>query len=478
MALYTRAIEDLKQILSIIPRSRSKEQINKIRFYIKDIEELKPLPQPLKTQLCKFMLLLDIPQNSQIFTIKDKTIDFYIVLSGKVLIECPGKKSETKGNLDLFGSTSPFKEEIWDRYNASAMADSLIIYVPKKKFTKIGEKYKAFLERKQLIDFIGKSIPGGNLISESGKLSLFGLFSSINFVPGEVLIREGEVSENALLIKEGECKLICSNGAINQKWGFISLTTSSYNYGILVPGEWAGEASILMDRPMEISVIAKTAVIALKISRNSLLHEFPSAVLEIMRKNVETKLQWWASRRGEIDKTIAQAVYTEGQTDFNKSFEYTEKDYPRANRKALSNFRRMELVRNSHDPRALNFSPKIRSPSPTRMLLEAPSLIETKSIRHLSSNAGSQRQLTIDTNEETKTVLQSGSIYSNKLVPIYSPKSKSRTPSSQRHSFTPSKLRKSFKLFPDISPIPHSDSKESKSAIRLRKIPKFLAEDS
>lgn len=163
------------------------------------------------------MQILEFPSAAAVVNIKDKIVDFYLVLTGKVMIESPGKKTVIRNNFELFGSTAPLRDEEYERFSVTTLEHSFIIRVPREKFLKIIDQFHLFLEKKRTVNFMGKSIPGGQLISESGKLNLLSLFTNAEFVSGEVLLKDGEVSEYAYIIREGECRLVCSNTSINQK---------------------------------------------------------------------------------------------------------------------------------------------------------------------------------------------------------------------------------------------------------------------
>ena len=91
-----------------------------------------------------------------------------------------------------------------------------------------------------------------------------------------VLLKEGLIAPYAYIIEEGECKLVGSQNPLKRPGsapprGLISKTTSCFNIGMLSPGEWVGEDSILSNKTLGFSVIAASYVSALRISRDNFL---------------------------------------------------------------------------------------------------------------------------------------------------------------------------------------------------------------
>lgn len=168
----------------------------------------KILPQSQRIKICKYVELVIYNRGSQIISNRDKNHNLYIVLTGKVLINYPGKHTIIIDTFKLFGYTEPFSAQISDRMNAIALEEVHLIMIPREKSEKILKNHILHIEKIKLLAFIEKSVPGGHFISESGKVKLLDNFEEIEFKPGEYLVKEGEVIDSCYIIREGECKQV------------------------------------------------------------------------------------------------------------------------------------------------------------------------------------------------------------------------------------------------------------------------------
>ncbi|CAG9317934.1 unnamed protein product [Blepharisma stoltei] len=457
MALSARAIEDFKQTLMSEPRSRA--QMNKLRFYVKSIDILKPLPLIQKIQMCKCMELFEHKKGSQIISIKDKVWDFFMVLTGKVAISSPGLSQLIIEPMNIFGKTNPLAEEIHGRINAVAEENSFIIKIPIEKYMKIMSEFISFLEKKKSIEFIEKSIPGGKLISESGKQRILNLFTDAEFKSGEIILKEGEIPGYCFIIREGECKQVNLSGSKKHPWGFMSRTMSCFNYDLAVAGEWVGESSLLFNKPLEFSVIASTYVKAMKITSHALIHGFPKMTISLLKESVGNKVDWWTHRRESIMSTVNNGPLNEGKKDIDETFMNTERGYPKASKAAISSLRRLDLAKTDYRPELMNSRPKIRNLTPVLYRKNEEinegwrvwSPPKARSFKYIEKPKPEKK---------AKTILCSGAAVSSNLLPTYTP------PKSRKGSLIDKERSNSISI--------ENRTHSPYFPIRVKKIPSFF----
>lgn len=88
-----------------------------------------------------------------------------------------------------------------------------------------------------------------------------GWFAARSFEPGAAIVREGELGDTAFIIVEGECEVVQGAGAAR-----VHLRSMG-------PGEVFGETALLTAGPRTATVLAKTAVSVLVVTRESLERE-------------------------------------------------------------------------------------------------------------------------------------------------------------------------------------------------------------
>lgn len=229
-------------------------------------------------------------------TEKDKKPDLYIVVSGKVHIKNRVTKEENfVENYQLFGYTKLLDQNQWAPSKVTSRDNSILIQIPRKRMKRAMEKVKKLQDNAKLLEFLVKTVPGVKQLGQAGKEKVLSYFESCRFKNGDYLLREGEKCVYAFVIEEGECKLVSSKHPVKRpksapSKGLMSKTTSCYNFGLVVSGEWVGEDSIILNRPMEFSVIATTTVKALKISKDRFTESLARETQSILKNNLENKL--------------------------------------------------------------------------------------------------------------------------------------------------------------------------------------------
>ena len=92
--------------------------------------------------------------------------------------------------------------------------------------------------------------------------------------------------------------------------GFLSSTTSTYQFGILEKKQWISEERLLKDtdEPMGYSVIAKTCVKGFTITKEDARRKFTKEIMDFIVKLVEQRYIWIKERAKKLTKaTISVA---------------------------------------------------------------------------------------------------------------------------------------------------------------------------
>lgn len=122
--------------------------------------------------------------------------------------------------------------------------------------------------------------------------------------------------------------------------GYISETTSTFQLGLRTSGQWVGEdILILNDLPFPFSIIAKTEVVALSISKQDLQSKIPSEFRHMLEENAKDRNKWLQKRIREITKT-SQIIYQQDykQTVYDKVLNQLISRHPQAISNALKSF--------------------------------------------------------------------------------------------------------------------------------------------
>ena len=110
---------------------------------------------------------------------------------------------------------------------------------------------------------------------DAARLRLLAFISErVKFAPGEILWRQGEIGDSALIILSGNARIVVSSDGEEK------------TVARLGKEDIVGEIAILCDVPRTASVIAEDELVGLSISKDTFLkflQEFPEMALEVMR---------------------------------------------------------------------------------------------------------------------------------------------------------------------------------------------------
>jgi len=176
-------------------------------------------------------------------------------------------------------------------------------------------------------------------------------------MPRMKLIEEGYSSNVAFIIKKGTCMLVSSKNPLSSKIshkghiiveknkftsnkGYISETTSTFQLGSCTAGQWVGEdILVLNDLPFPFSIVAKTEVIALEISKQDIQSKIPYSFRATLEENARDRNIWLQKRIRDITKT-SHIIYKQDhkQGVYDKVLNQLLTRHPQANSNALKSF--------------------------------------------------------------------------------------------------------------------------------------------
>ncbi len=110
---------------------------------------------------------------------------------------------------------------------------------------------------------------------DAAKLRLLAFISErVEFAPGEVMCRQGEIGDSALIILSGNARIVVSSNGAEKTVAHVG------------KDDVVGEIAILCDVPRTATVIAEDELTGLSVDKETflkLLQEFPEMALEVMR---------------------------------------------------------------------------------------------------------------------------------------------------------------------------------------------------
>jgi len=226
------------------------------------------------------------------------------------------------------------------------------------KWIEYMKKIKTTHYQMELLGFLNKSIPGLDKISAAARTKVSHCFKERVFMPRMKLIMEGKISDWAYIIKKGTWALVSSKNPLSRKLsaadkvkklisikGYISETTSTFPLGLCGAYDWIGEdILILNDLPFPFSIIAKTRVIAYKISKNDLQNKIPYEFRRILEEQSKDRNKWLQNRVKSITNT-SQIIYRQDpkQGVYDTVMNQLVTQYPQATSNAVKSFTRHHI---------------------------------------------------------------------------------------------------------------------------------------
>lgn len=200
--------------------------------------------------------------------------------------------------------------------------------------------------------FLAESIPGFKFRTSSHKERIASCFHIKVFNPGHYLVKEGEKSDFAYLVRKGECRivshqipLIMSQRMKNKKQskvvnanGYFSKTTNSFQIGLISEKQWVGdEITVFKDETFPFSVVTQSVVEVLAISKSELFSKVPKDIQALVEEKARHKLEWVKKRLIDICLDMESvAKWDNLQEEFKEKVDEIVRRFPKASNHALT----------------------------------------------------------------------------------------------------------------------------------------------
>ena len=279
---------------------------------------------------------------------KDLKPDLYILIDGKIHIRNKAKEEFLIEPYEIFGFTSIFNKKHWIPARVTARETATIVSIPRGQLKKLMKNVFLAQENTRLIDFLTQTVPGAKKLGQAGKERIASFFEKFYFKAGDILLKEGKLCECAFIIFEGECKLISFKSPAYKELsvyqGLMSNTTNCFNLGVATVGEWVGDDSIMLNKPIDFSVIAANNVTALSITKTNFLENLARETQNSLKETMEYKQKWRKERKRKISQTIMNNILTKEKPD-SLEIEKNKKIFSVASKSAIRKIRKRERAK-------------------------------------------------------------------------------------------------------------------------------------
>ncbi len=355
----------------------TEEEYQAVKAIFHDVPQLDFVPKTLWLSLANIIELKEVPKGEKLVSRDEPNPPCCIILSGRFQVvfygdsasDSPREKLLFPG--DVCGNFQYFAGKHWRPADfVSLEQPSSAAMFETAGLAKLLAAENSNQQFKVLLGFLTESIPGFEHLSGHLKERLSRFFKEVTFLPGKEIIQEGTVPSAAYLVKEGTCSIISSQNPIfhpslqsqikvppdpkltplanasvyktvntilspaKSLRGYMSLSTNIYQLRTVSEKEWLGEETLLCEKGTtfcyEYSVIARTKVIALEITREN-LKKFPSSLLEWFTKNAQNKNNWHGERKAELAASIGKIYNMDPLTSFlDEALVQVTKKFPQA----------------------------------------------------------------------------------------------------------------------------------------------------
>lgn len=284
------------------------------------------------------MILHLFPKSSQVLSEHTAKTDFFILIEGSLKLRQKTRKEFFIEPFEVFGYTKRLNGKKWIPSTVTAVEDSSVVVVPRVEFKRLVKNIFEVIDNNKLLEFLIRAVPGIRQLGQAGKEKTLTYFEKVFFKPGDLIIQEGTICEDAFVIETGECKLVSSKNPIRKGLplyqGLISQTTSQYNIAVATVGEWVGDDSLMRGLPIDFSIYAVGSVVLLRISKPDFEAGLSRETQQALRESMESKLRWRRERKKKISQVITKQV---AKTNENDTIELknNEKVFPIASKSTI-----------------------------------------------------------------------------------------------------------------------------------------------
>lgn len=180
-----------------------------------------------------------------------------------------------------------------------------------------------------------------------------------------MLIKEGEIGDTAFLIKEGECNVLSTRNPLQDAIpetispkkktdidlravrGYMSHTTTTYQFGILEKNQWAGEERLIKksDEPFDYTISARTNVKAFVVTKEEANKRFPKEFMDFIEKGVIQRYKWIEERAKKLVINSSRVARMDPlDKKYDENLLNVAKKFPTATKPILNNIRKNDLL--------------------------------------------------------------------------------------------------------------------------------------
>eukprot|EP01022_Parablepharisma_sp_SALTPOND_P014651 TRINITY_DN200_c0_g1_i1.p1 TRINITY_DN200_c0_g1~~TRINITY_DN200_c0_g1_i1.p1 ORF type:complete len:428 (+),score=37.72 TRINITY_DN200_c0_g1_i1:1395-2678(+) len=185
-------------------------------------------------------------------------------------------------------------------------------------------------------------------------------------LPGQHLIKEGEIGSLAYIIKEGECTIESAKNPLSiaealqgktrktrvvdtylkTKRGFLSKTMNKFQFGILGKNQWVGAERLIkkFEEPFDYSAIAISKVRVFALTKKD-AQKFPNEFRDYIVNTVHSNYKWIEGRAKHlIESSNELARMDPSEANYDQSLAEAKKRFPAATPYVITNIRKKQLL--------------------------------------------------------------------------------------------------------------------------------------
>eukprot|EP00347_Sterkiella_histriomuscorum_P008024 403346662 len=356
----------------------TEEEYPSIKVLVRDVIGFRELNQQLRNKFINHIHFYEAKKDELIIKKDDSTVDMFIVLKGKIKVSVyppdeVHKELNERENYDLISQINLFKvvrptqifgnfscfhpDKAWKSVYAYAEGeDAEMIRLDYTNIKQLFDDQNEELKKLEMLAFLSDSIPGFRYRAKKEKFIKY--FEKRSYKPGHVLIREGEKSDFAYIVKKGELRIISHQipmviGSIHKikkpnhrtvvnTNGYFSQTLNSFQIGIIEEKQWAGDEILARkDEPFLYSIVCQTCVELLCISKADLTNsqKIHKDIQEQIKDKAQKKLEWVTKRFIDICIGVENISKWDNIYDeFKEKVSEAARKFPKANYQALISF--------------------------------------------------------------------------------------------------------------------------------------------
>jgi CRP-like cAMP-binding protein len=287
MVEYRIDQEELEHVLPILMRhNRSDIELELINSFAKTIRDLALFLQDLtihqQLELARFYQLETHDDKRIIFHKGDASLCLYVILKGS--LEVFNELEHELEHVAYIGAGKMIGERGLARnlprsLSAVTRGKTVLLTLEKDKFKRymLDHIHVSLMEK---VSFIQRYLPGLSSYTKSHKERLAYSLNTLWFRRGEVIVEEGNITDQLYFIADGECTL--------SKFNAMSKVVISK----LGEGSVIGDESIFFIQPVMYTVTVFRDVVKIyRLSRHDMNIHIPEKTIEILKHNCRIKLQ-------------------------------------------------------------------------------------------------------------------------------------------------------------------------------------------